>query len=63
VNVENCNFTGVKWDENAIEAVVIVAQGLLNLTELFSAQAINIECLLRVGKEEDKCQRKLKKTG
>jgi len=53
MDISNCEFTGTKWNKKATEAVVIVATGLLNLTKLFSAQSINIECLLKVGKEEN----------
>jgi len=47
-HIENCQFYGVKWDEKAIESIRIVAQGLLNLTELFKSQNINIETLLKI---------------
>ena len=47
-NVTNNTFTGVKWDSEALEAVNIVALALLNMTELFKSQSIEIECLLKV---------------
>jgi hypothetical protein len=47
--ITNNQFYGVKWDAQAIEAVTIVSKALLNLTELFKAQDVNIECLLKVG--------------
>ena len=50
--VHDCQFYGIKWDKEATEAVALVAKALLNLTELFNAQQINIECMLKVvGKE------------
>ena len=47
--VKDCQFYGVKWDGDAIEAVNNVAEALLNLTELFKTQGIEIECLLKIG--------------
>lgn len=47
-NITNSTFTGVKWDGQALEAVNIVAMALLNMTELFKSQNIEIECLLKV---------------
>jgi len=52
MNIKNCQFIGTKWDENAIEAVKIVAEGLLNLTALFIGQNIKIESLLTVVGED-----------
>ena len=46
--ISNNSFTGVQWDGQAIEAVNTVALALLNLTELFKAQHIVIEALLKV---------------
>ena len=56
-NISNNTFTGVVWDAQAVEAVTYVAQGLLNLTELFKTQNIQIESLLKVeqSKVEDVC--------
>lgn len=56
--IKDNTFTGVKWDGQALEAVNTVAQALLNLTELFKSQHIEIECLLklepvRTNSEED----------
>jgi hypothetical protein len=48
VTISNNTFTGVHWDAEAVQAIVLVAQALLNLTELFKSQNINIEALLRV---------------
>ena len=47
-SINNCTFTGVVWDGQAIEAVNSVALALLNLTELFKAQNIEIESLLKI---------------
>ena len=49
--VQNCVFTGVKWDEQAIEGVNTVAKALLNLTELYKSQNIEIDCMLKVESE------------
>lgn len=42
-------FIGVSWDKATLATIQTVAQGLLNLTELFKSQNIEIECLLKVG--------------
>ncbi len=47
-NISNNIFTGVKWDAQALEAVNLVAKGLVNLTELFKSQNIHIETMLKV---------------
>ena len=52
--IQNCNFTGVKWDSQAIEAVNTVAKALLNLTKLFESQNIHIETLLTVADADKK---------
>jgi hypothetical protein len=57
--IQNSIFCGVHWDGQAIEAVNNTAKALLNLTELFKAQNIHIDCLLRVG-ETPKEQKKEK---
>lgn len=46
--ITNCSFTGVHWDKSAVEAVAMVAKGLLNLTELFANQNVKIGSLVRV---------------
>ena len=46
--IKDCVFTGVKENPNSIEVVTLVAKALLNFTELFRAQNIQIECLLKV---------------
>ena len=53
MKIENCNFNGVVWDKSALETVNTVAKGLLNLTELFKAQSVSFECLLRVGSTDN----------
>lgn len=50
--ISNNTFQGVVWDAKAIESVNLVAQGLLNLTELFKTQNIEIEAMLKIGKQE-----------
>jgi hypothetical protein len=50
--ISNNTFVGVQWDAKAVEAVNLVALALLNLTELFKTQGINIEALLKIDKDE-----------
>jgi hypothetical protein len=59
VNISNNTFTGVHWDKEATEAVnmiaealVINAKALVNMSNLFHAQNINIETMLKVNTEE-----------
>ena len=52
VLVENCIFKGIEWDKSSVEVVLTVAKGLLNLTELFKSQNIQIETLLKICKED-----------
>jgi len=40
--IRNCQFTGVKWDAKAVESVQTVAEALLNLTQLFRSQGLNV---------------------
>ena len=49
--IQDCNFTShneVVWDKSVLATVDKVAQGLLNLTELFTAQKIVIDALLKI---------------
>jgi len=46
--IKNCTFTGVHWDRDAVKAVETVATGLKNLTELFRAQEVKMEAMLKV---------------
>jgi len=48
MNISNCNFSGVKWDEKAIDAVNDIAKALLNMTRLFSIQNIEMDCFVKV---------------
>ena len=43
--VQGNTFETKIWDAKAIEAVNNVAKALVNMTELFKAQNINITCL------------------
>ena len=52
MEIRDCNFMGVKWDEPALESVKVVAQALLNLTKLFISSNIQIDCLLKVESPE-----------
>ena len=51
-DIKNCNFYGVKWDGDSLKAVNTVALALLNLTELFVHQNIQIECLIKIEPEK-----------
>jgi len=48
MNVSNCNFSAVKWDGQAIEAVTNVSKALLNLTNIFTGQNIHVDCMVKV---------------
>lgn len=48
MEINNCNFNGIVWDKQATESVKLVATALLNLTELFKSQNIQIDSLLKV---------------
>lgn len=48
MDITNCTFNGVKWDDKALESVNLVAKALLNMTQLFKSQNIEIECLLKL---------------
>lgn len=50
-NISNCNFTGVHWDEDALESVNNVSKALLNLTELFKSQNIEIKSMVSVSQQ------------
>lgn len=45
--ITGCSFTGVHWDAKATETVQTVAKALLNLTELFRAQHIQIDSMVK----------------
>lgn len=47
-SISHCNLTAVQWDGKALESVQTVAKGLLNLTELFKSQNINIEAMIKI---------------
>lgn len=41
--IQNCNFhSDVIWDASTMEVVLTVAQGLVNLTELFKSQKVDL---------------------
>tara|TARA_R110000851_G_scaffold97156_1_gene210661 strand:+ start:1352 stop:1570 length:219 start_codon:yes stop_codon:yes gene_type:complete len=46
--IENCNFTGVQWDKEALVAVNNVSKSLLNMTELFKSQNVTIKSMIKV---------------
>lgn len=47
-NINNSIVTCKIWDDDAMETVQTVAKALLNLTELFKAQNIKIESLVKM---------------
>ena len=53
MKIENCQFIGAKYDEKSMESVVMVAEALLNLSKLFVAQQVEIECLLKVEPDQE----------
>lgn len=46
--ITGCNFVGVQWDKSTLETINLVAKGLVNLTELFKSQNVEIETLLKI---------------
>ena len=46
--ITNCQFYGIKWEKEALETLQTVAEALLNLTKVFAATNIQIDCLLKV---------------
>ena len=46
--ISNNTFTGIHWDAEALESVNMVAKAVLNMTELFRSQHIQIDSLLRI---------------
>ena len=53
--IKNCHFEGVHWDASAVEAVDMIAEGLLTnaqalgtLAKVLNSQNINIECMVNV---------------
>lgn len=51
--VSDCTFTGVEWDKSTLETIDKVAQGLLNLTDLFKSQNVQIDTLLLIKSLKD----------
>jgi hypothetical protein len=51
--ISNNTFTStVEWDEKSTESINLVAKALLNITELFKSQNIEICALKITGKDE-----------
>lgn len=46
--ISHNTFNGVVWDGQAIEAINNTAKALLNITELFKSQNIQIDSLLKI---------------
>jgi arginine/lysine/ornithine decarboxylase len=54
--VTNCSFVGVQYDAKAVEAITLIARGvignnevLLTLAEVLKASNVEVESLLRIG--------------
>jgi len=47
-HISQCSFIGVQWDKSSLETINLVAKGLVNLTELFKTQNVEIEALLKI---------------
>lgn len=58
VVVQDCHFQGVVWDGKAIQAIEHVAKALLNLTEVFKSQHIQIDSMLYVSTSTAKKEEK-----
>lgn len=48
MEINNSEFNAVKFDENAIGVMQTVAEALLNLTQVFVSQNIEMECMVKV---------------
>jgi hypothetical protein len=48
--ISGCSFVGVNYDKEAIEPLLIVSKALLNITEFYKGQNVQIDCLLKIGK-------------
>lgn len=53
MDIKDNEFYGVKFEGEAIESILVVAKALLNITELFKAQNIQIDTLLKVMPPEE----------
>jgi hypothetical protein len=51
-NISNCTFIGIQFDELSIDTLNTCAKALLNITELFRAQNVHIDNLLRIEEKE-----------
>jgi hypothetical protein len=47
--ISNCTFTGVHWDKATLDIIRDVTKALLNLSELFRSQNVQIDSLLKLG--------------
>jgi len=50
--ISDCNFIGVKYDKDSMEPLLLVTKALLNITELYKGQNIQIDSLINIGKKE-----------
>lgn len=55
-SVQNCNFVGVQYDAKAVEAIEMIAQGLIEnakalgaLAHVLKASNVEIQTLLKIG--------------
>ena len=51
--IENCVFTGVKWEGLGVEIAKDISQAILNMTELFKSQNVEIKSLLTIGEDKE----------
>ncbi len=52
--IQNCSFNGVSWDKSSLEVVSLVAKGLVNLSDLFKSQNVQIDALLKIPEHNSK---------
>jgi hypothetical protein len=52
-SISDCSiFCGIKWEGLGIETLNTTAKALLNITELFKAQQVNVEAGIKVVQAE-----------
>jgi hypothetical protein len=52
VIVTGSTFNGVVWDKASLDVIALVARGLVNLTELFKSQHVQIDALMSIGNKQ-----------
>ena len=55
-DVSNCNFVGVQFDAKAVDAITMIAEGLItnakalgDLAQVLKASSVNVETMIKVG--------------